>query len=1012
MSPPSATIASNSFISWVREGVATTVTGGSAANVPRRAAVTVGLDVNLVAINGVSAQLYGPGDVVGLDPRVVVRTTPHHGSTDFEPNHFPAVEFAQPSLPWLFTPIGASGQKLLPWICLAVVRKQDGVTFEAPDPKQPLPVLAFRGPARPLEELPPLDEAWAWAHGHVSWAPDPAGPAAETTQRLGDLLRDSPQQTMSRLICPRRLEPGAQYYACVVPVFDLGVKAGLGLATAEDDTVGTLQLAWRSDAPPPLPFFLPVYYRWEFTAGSAGDFESLVRHIVGRTDLPRVGERAMDVSHAGPTELEMPGVILGLEGALRPAGMGPTAWDWAPAMRASFERSLTPLLDAPASPASTAPPAGAPIVPPPLYGRSQTGQNTVPTPNQPYEWLRALNLDPRARAAAAFGTAVVQRDQEQLMASAWAQLAEVRPLNRMLRQTQLAREIGAVTHRKRLAALSPAATIAVTRPALARVGTFDLLPAGLRTVAGLRSDAAEPKFQTFTTWIADSAITAGAVSSAFQAISRPGGPVAKRLPTPATTIRSDVVNGLNEKSIVAAPPRIAPDGTQSVDVVSNQLAGEFGDYYRDVRFRAAAPDLFVFDSAGNTNMEGWADLWEYHNQPAQPLTPLADPSAVSSLMRARDDYEPTPPRLPPRGPGRTALNTAFARAALAHQQYLLKALDLVDKEAEKLSHDLGVMKSQLLASLDPEKTLPRRAEGQVAGAPEQLWKRHDPLDPVLASPRYDQPMSEPLRQLSPDLLLPGVEHVQPDTIAVLEPNHAFIEAYLVGLNQEMSNELLWRGYPGDLGATYFRHFWNTRAALSHSRECPDGADVKPVAEWRDGPLGQHACGASATSPLVLLLRSEALRRYPSATIYVVKAVGSGNELVPGTAEEYPLFQEVLAPDIALFGFAITEQQARGSGDSEDLGYYFVIQQHASAPVFGLAAAKSPGSLGRWSALSWDDLPRAAPDQPPTYVRVGTQVPTPVPPDVLTWAQNAAHMAGITLRPAVRVARHLSSILAE
>ena len=53
-----------------------------------------------------STQLHGPGDVIGLDPTVIVRTIPRPGSTNVEPNYLAAVDFDQPELPWLFTPAG------------------------------------------------------------------------------------------------------------------------------------------------------------------------------------------------------------------------------------------------------------------------------------------------------------------------------------------------------------------------------------------------------------------------------------------------------------------------------------------------------------------------------------------------------------------------------------------------------------------------------------------------------------------------------------------------------------------------------------------------------------------------------------------------------------------------------------------------------------------------------------------------------------------------------------------
>ena len=174
-------------------------------------------------------RLYGPGDVTGIDPQQVVRTEPRHLATDFEPNYFPAIEFDRPDFPWLFTPAKADAAgKLRPWLCLVVVRKQEGVTLRV-DRNLPLPVLEIKAPAQPERELPDLSESWAWAHAQVTGSRPDSRVAAEQS------LAGDPALTVSRLLCPRRLDPVTEYLACVVPAFELGRKAGLGLPITPDD---------------------------------------------------------------------------------------------------------------------------------------------------------------------------------------------------------------------------------------------------------------------------------------------------------------------------------------------------------------------------------------------------------------------------------------------------------------------------------------------------------------------------------------------------------------------------------------------------------------------------------------------------------------------------------------------------------------------------------------------------------------------------------------------------------
>lgn len=79
----------------------------------------------------VPVQLYGPGDILGFDPRIVVRTDPKPDVGDFEPNCFPAIEFADANFAWRFSPDfvplpenkdkDRPLPKLRPWIALIVL---------------------------------------------------------------------------------------------------------------------------------------------------------------------------------------------------------------------------------------------------------------------------------------------------------------------------------------------------------------------------------------------------------------------------------------------------------------------------------------------------------------------------------------------------------------------------------------------------------------------------------------------------------------------------------------------------------------------------------------------------------------------------------------------------------------------------------------------------------------------------------------------------------------------------
>ena len=220
--------------------------------------------------------LYGPGDVIGVDPRAIVRTDPRDQITSFEPNYLPCIEFYDEDFPWRYSPAvpdPATG-RLAPWLALIVLTNDDPerppeFTDKGTLPGRPLPVIELTS----LGTLPPPTELAAWAHVHVngtvtaSSAEVASDDMAAVLPRLAELLTANPDLACSRLICPRRLEPEVTYHAFLVPAFETGRLAGLGLDPA--GSPAALQPSWP-DFPGRLDSAdLCYYYRWQFRAWSA-----------------------------------------------------------------------------------------------------------------------------------------------------------------------------------------------------------------------------------------------------------------------------------------------------------------------------------------------------------------------------------------------------------------------------------------------------------------------------------------------------------------------------------------------------------------------------------------------------------------------------------------------------------------------------------------------------------------------------------------------------------------------
>jgi hypothetical protein len=156
-------------------------------------------------------------------------------------------------------------------------------------------------------------------------------------------------------------------------------------------------------------------------------------------------------------------------------------------------------------------------------------------------------------------------------------------------------------------------------------------------------------------------------------------------------------------------------------------------------------------------------------------------------------------------PGSTDSDDAreFREAAKAHQSYLMQIaiVPFLNAPSSTLG-DMTKTKSAVLLSLNPEMTIKTRVQKSL-GITGGAETGGDPLEPILDAPDFPQPMYETLRDLSEDFLFFGLEHVPLNTVMLLKTNPKFVESFLVGLNAEMSHELLWRNYPTDQrGATY------------------------------------------------------------------------------------------------------------------------------------------------------------------------------------------------------------------
>jgi hypothetical protein len=1032
--------ASYSFLPWVRLGLANQIAGGAGG----RAFVRVTLGLRVKALDGTTinqplpaktVQLYGPGDVIGLDTRTIIRTDPHDaGASNFEPNYLAAIDFYDEDLPWRYTPVAPDAQgRLLPWILLIVLKEGEFTGPVSGDARQHLPATITVTDDALAHAFPDAATLWAWAHVQVNGELTASGAEVVATDtdaaaaRLSATLAQDADLAYSRIVSPRRLEPNTGYTGFLLPAFESGRRAGLGLDPAG---AGATDCAWTSNGPQKSTF--PVYFSWQFRTGTVGDFESLVRLLQPKPVDHTVGVRDVDVQKPGA---DLPGITdPALGGAL---ALADKQDPWAQPYPHPFQKELASFINLAdaydAQPAATANDAAGlaslagrsdPVITPPLYGRWHARISRLLTDaagaglSNAGNWVHELNLDPRYRLAAGFGARVVQGQQEDLMASAWQQVGAVLQANSLVRRLAFAQKATSAwmeKHVRPMGAANAGQALALTAPLHARVMITQSGGGAITVRAKIASSVVPPVY----------------FSPAMRRIVRPRGRIMRSLPFTAARPLGALLDRVNRSEITAAPAKIMPRGAMTVEdlataalpqhappwlvtLLRNQPEVTYAPLTLAALVAIVAAALGLVALAGLAVVAGaavTAALMPLHRSIARADTlreATQTRAAVDALPHSADFtfIEPgaaaaavTLSRL-----GTDGANTVRFKSALKDVDGLLEASAAADAVGEngplRASLDLAGEAGAVLRAIDPAVTMARRARALVQIPARLRAEVPDDMAEVMAYPVFDIPMYRPLADLSAELFLPNLNRIPNNCITLLEANQKFIEAYMVGLNHEFARELLWREYPTDQRGSYFRQFWDVSTVLA--REVAAGEDeakardqlrdILPLHRWTlTSRLGDHDARALASqgNPLVILaVRGELLRRYPNAKIYAQAAkwtltrgvidLTRPRQLVDVAEADFanpppdklrmPLFFSKVEPDITFFGFNLDAATARGGSGrnpSDPAGWFFVISEQVGEPRFGFEET-SPVNVAVWNDLGWDRAPLS--DQSPKFIK--------------------------------------------
>ena len=1010
-------LANYAFLPWLRQGLASRIRqadtlGGEGGAALERAQLTVELTVRETAQGDggnfdhtvrKDVQLIGPGDVLGVDQRAIIRTFPGNGIPNFETNLLPYIEFYEEDFPWRFTPAAPAGpneRRLRPWLTLVVLKEKredlgQAGEFTFTTPPTGLPILKINDVTLINTVFPPETETWAWAHVQMSME-------LTSPSEAGAKLRENPDNGFSRMLCPRKLVKNTAYRAFLIPAFETGRLAGLGLDTSN---IPAQEPSWRRGNPAnngkTQPTDYPVYFSWQFGTGADGDFETLVSILKPIEIKPEDGVMAMDIHSPGfGLEGATANPTIGFEAALKPPGfvseLFPTQTEGVENQEdVAFTERVQEILNLSVDAQTIQPPDGQnlvsevwnpfyeaspvddPIVVPPTYGQWHAMVARLQNDNP--AWLRQLNLDPRRRGAAGVGAESVRQHQEDLMHRAWKQVDEINEANRKIREAILTREIAQAMYKKHL----------VSAPD----DKFLLLTAAMQ-YATKRPDA----LKTIRYEINDSRIPLAAQTTGFRKITRPQGRVSRlieKTTLQSANLQKDVLQQLNigglsfSQGIAAAylpsTPLSAVDAgvaanfieikandlTQAATLTARQVFSnmieQLDPQATGAQMKAQLEDMLanrvVARSAsgpmeqptlGNLSPEGLSLV----ENMVTNFESATQEEGLTVLSFKRKDYEEMFGKgsnnklkggfVIKRNNEVTDARKLGSIVGVSQAEAFLEGLNAMSDElvkfkepslAPQLAVTITAAREFVQDKLSPIYTISKKVMSNILIWDHGVRVTLPQLKPVMKYPVFPEPTYQYVKKIAQDFILPNVSKLPQNSVTLMVNNQAFIESFMAGLNHEMSRELLWREFPTDMRGSYFRQFWNAEDNILEKN--PERKlDIKEMHRW-SGNLGNNATRPSEN--VVLVVRGNLFIKYPNTVVYAQKA----QYQVPMDTEKNPRQQRILSDkqDETTVKFPIFSAQLEP--DIFLFGFDLTIPEVRGERVYNPTVANTAGKNPGW-----------------------------------------------------------------
>jgi len=1065
------------FLPWVKSGISAHIIQDAPSLTSNRTSLDVQIGIKKYRIDGTQEDVYapkktvelmGPGDVVGLQKRFIIRRDPEPNSQRVERNYFPLIEFSQADFPWRFTPFKPNvdnPNRLTPWITLIVLKRDE---FEGPHKGLLLPEITIK---KPQNSLPDLSQAWAWTHCQVMGR-------VEERDDLIQILANTPYNAISRILAPRRLEENQKYYVFLVPTFEVGRRASIG--EKYDDIPGK-DLAWNQNLIDELK--MGIYDSWEFKTGVSGDFETLVENLEPIILGDDIGIRDLSVFDHGFSEIPPISRPISYSGAL----LSPAANNVRKQLNVrtfeitntdsdesfteelrDFINKLKKFLDIDELYRwhfvnNNQLDDNDPIISLPKYGRWQAAKNLVTRltsesenpdwineldiprdiknsfkNDPPYLWFEDLNLDPANRATAGLGTTVIQKIQEEIMEAAWDQAGDIKIANDKLKWAQLSRVLSTNLYNKTFKKLDQDEFISITSPLHNKL---------------LVQETSSGKNKTLGKIFLESPIPRAFLEPSFKKITRRRGKTHRKVFNNDINIHQSILEKYNKN-----PSNPNPNPITNEDILS--FDNSFPE--SSIKEENFSKESIIAPSFFKKLLIKVAKYCKHHRVLYLIYLIL---KLILKVFFKYDDVDQYNDEEVER----------FTNIAIKIEESIPDVYSTIP-EKEGVILQLDQIYNQIINVVDPKRTIERKVRFEVHRPPRLLESEKEFLEPnILTYFKIKKPMYKPLSELCEELFLPGVGELKDEIVSILQTNPVFMNSYMSGINSAIASECLWREYPTDLRGSYSRQFWDPSIAVEFERSTrlnqkrsrdpriealtPDieeeihekYRDIDEMHKWNNRTLDISRGDTSATRT-VLIVKSELFRRYPRTVVYAMRGIvhtgddGKNIPVIPtirdpnynpegdeeahegylypdkaANAEvERPIFSGSIGSDINFFGFEIPPEEIMGNlenlTDDEDAGWFFILQDPPSEARFGADENENPVEIDDWNDVCWGHFAKT----PSEYIDIrgvgeSRELPIEEADEFLAargvrWDTHAGNHAFATLQVPVRVARHGSEMV--